>query len=176
MANTLTDLNLILKDQKYTFDRTEDYLKIRDTSLSSSIFVVFSFCLGLFFLAFSIVAHQNLYYLSVLLMAVVFIYERWKYPKSVSFQLKSKEMRIRFNSGMLKTIALNDNPIIKVESDVKSSHVSAFEEGNQDFRYFLYYSDDRVDRVKVASFTFRQSKDEVVLELVEYLNSEIDKS
>ncbi|MGL1889649.1 MAG: hypothetical protein OCD76_24250 [Reichenbachiella sp.] len=176
MANTLIDLNLVLKDQKYTFDRTTDSLTIRDTSLTSSIFVISSFCLGLFFLVFSIIMHQNLYYLSLLLIATGFIYERWKYPKSVTFKLKTKEMSIRYNSGLLKKISIYENPEVKVECDVRASHVSAFEEGNQDFRYFLYYSDSEAKKLKLASFSFRESQDDYVLGMVDYLNTEIKGS
>ena len=171
------DLNQLLKEQKYSISENEiGIIKIKNHSLMNNGLAIASFIAGIFFFLM-LKLDPKFIILSLLFWSSPFIYSRWRYPKEIIIDANNYSLTLFKSYAKTERYEFKELEPIVVFEEIRSSHTSAFEEGNKDYNYYFHASFRvRDGQLKLMNFKFRNSQVDKMQYLAKYLNNKLSQT
>jgi len=158
----------MLNDNKYVVTYDTGSLTIKMSSEKQPLNVHLTVLLVLAFLTGTA---PTLILLALLLLLVPILYDRWKFPKMITFNVLEEAIYIKKGLILSNTVAITDIFDLYGEKNELSSDVSAFKEGHQDFIYKIFLSTSSGKVHKLLRLQFREERDGQISQLTRYLKN-----
>jgi hypothetical protein len=158
----------MLNDNKYVVSYDTGSITIKMSSgkqlesQASLTIVIFAFFFGV---------NPTIILLVLLLLLVPILYDRWRFPKMVTFNIHEEAVYIKKGILLGNSVAILDIFDLYGEKNELSSDVSAFKEGNTDYIYKLFLSTKSGKVHKLLRLQFREERDGQISQLTRYLKN-----
>ena len=157
-----------LRQNKYLIGYGEGIVVIKSQSWNPKMLIFISpvVAVGLIWAGLD----YKFFLLGLLVFLVPLLYDRWKFPKKVSFDSYAKSVNIHTGlSG--NSIDFVDVVDLYAEKSDLWSDVSAFQEGNKDYIYKVFLTTRSGKTHRLIRLQFRNECDAVISELTMYLKT-----
>lgn len=125
-----------LYDLGYNTDFLMNQSVFTKRGLNLPLFI--SILLGCVTLALGIIINYYFILLAILLIGLPFVYDDWRFPKTVDFDYHNELLKIKKSSFRQHEMEYESIDKIFYEKSVLSGQVSRFQEGNKDYVFKFY--------------------------------------
>lgn len=170
----IASLNQLLKEQGYTLIKGGDKtLLTRSITGSLILLLIFNIVGGLIIYISLQMGHSYAHFIGLGIMMIPFTIDKRRFPNLISFDSVRKELNLRSGFFFKKTFSYNQVKDIVVDEQVLSSDTSPFKEGNKDYVYSFYLS-DQTAKHKLMRIQYRKPMDEEVKAFMDFFDKALN--
>ncbi|XOV91351.1 MAG: hypothetical protein ACFHWX_14175 [Bacteroidota bacterium] len=170
----IASLTQLLKEQGYTYNRSGDKTLIT-RSITGSLIMLLMFTIvgGLTVYVSLDFGHSYAHFIGLAIMAVPFTIDKGRFPNLIMIDAERKEVRLRSGFFFKKAFSFLDIKDLFVDEQVLHSDTSPFKEGNKDYVYSFYLS-DQTKKHKFLRIQYRKSMDEEVKAFIDFFDKALN--
>ena len=170
----ISSMNQLLKEQGYTLMGGMDKTTIsRSLTGSLIMLIIFTIIGGLTIYISLEIGHSYAHFIGLAIMVIPFTLDRTRFPNLIAIDKERMELKLRSGFFFSKTFSFLDVKDIHVDEQVLSSDTSPFKEGNKDYVYSFYLS-DQSKKHKLLQVQYRKAMDEEVKTFIDFFDKALN--
>lgn len=170
----IASINQLLKEQGYTLMGGVNKTTISRSVTGSLIMLLIFTLVGGFTVYISLsIGHSYAHFIGLAIMAIPFTLDKRRFPNLIAIDPERKELRLRSGFFFKKTFSFVDVKDVHVDEQVLHSDTSPFKEGNKDYVYSFYLS-DQSKKHKLLRIQYRKAMDEEVKTFIDFFDKALN--